>query len=73
MYVHVSVKAGAKKESFEEVSENRFKVSVKEEAKANAANRRVIELVALHCNVSPARVRIINGHHSPSKLISITE
>ncbi len=73
MYVSVSVTARAKKESFTVVGNSRFKISVKEEARMNAANRRVVELVAEHLGVSPAKVRIINGHHSPAKLLSIAE
>jgi len=71
MYVKVVVVAGAKKESFEAVSENRFKISVRQPAQRSLANGRVRELIALHFNVPLERVRIINGHQSPSKLLSV--
>jgi uncharacterized protein YggU (UPF0235/DUF167 family) len=62
MYIRVSVTAGAKRETFEVMSENRFKISVKERAQHNLANKRVLELIARHFTVPVERVRIINGH-----------
>ncbi|MDO8624350.1 MAG: DUF167 family protein [bacterium] len=72
MYIKASVHAGAKKEMFEKVSEDHFNISVKEPAKQNLANRRVCELVARHFKIPVAKVRIVNGHHSPSKLLSVS-
>jgi uncharacterized protein YggU (UPF0235/DUF167 family) len=71
MYIKVSVLAGAKKESFEKKSENSFKISVKEKAERNEANTRILELVSNHFKIPTNKVRIINGHHHPSKLLSI--
>ena len=68
-YVHVKVTAGARKESFKQKSEDHFEISVKEKAQKNMANTRVLELVAEYFKVSKAKVRIINGHKHPSKLI----
>lgn len=70
MYIRVRVAAGAKKESFVQKAEDSFLVSVKEPAEQNFANKRVLELVAAHLGVSPRAVRIISGHHSPTKLLS---
>jgi len=73
MYIKVKVYPNSKKESIEKVGENRLDIKVKEKAEKNMANNRVIELVARHCNVSVGKVRIINGHHSPSKMLSVEE
>lgn len=73
MYVRVRVSAGAKRESLEQTTNDSFLVSVKEPAEQNLANRRVLELVALHLGVSPKQVRIVSGHHSPGKILSIPE
>ena len=73
MYVKVRVIAGAKKESVEEASAGHFKISVKEPAERNLANRRVVELVARHYILPPKQVRIISGHTSPSKILSIPD
>ena len=71
MYVKVRVRAGAKREEFEAVSPASFRISVRQKALNNAANRRVVELVASHFKVTTKVVRIKSGHHSPSKLLSV--
>lgn len=71
MYVKVKVFAGAKKESFEQKSDDHFEVAVKEKAERNMANKRVIELMSEYFKVPAGKVRIISGHHSPSKILSI--
>jgi len=70
-YIHAKVTAGARKESFKEKSEDHFEISVREKAERNEANTRVLELVAEHFKVPLNKVRIINGHKHPSKLIVV--
>ncbi len=71
MYIKVRVRTGAKKESVEQLAGDRFAISVKEPAERNQANERVVELVAMHFKISPAKIRIKSGHHSPSKILSV--
>lgn len=71
MYIKVTVTAGAKRESLVKKSKDKLVVSVTEPAKQNLANKRVRELVAEHCAVPLSKVRIISGHHSPSKMLSV--
>jgi hypothetical protein len=71
MYIHVKVHAGAKKERFEALDESHFRVAVKEPAEQNRANRRVVSLLATRFGVPDNRVRLISGHHSPSKIFDI--
>jgi len=71
MYIKVKVQAGAKKEEIKEKSENTYFISVKEPAERNMANRRICEIVASLYNISSKQVRIISGHQSPSKILSI--
>ena len=73
MYLHVSVTAGAKVEKLEKTRENYFQISVREEAEHNLANNRVLELLADHLGIPRQKIRIINGHHSPSKLLSVLD
>ncbi|MFZ3012000.1 MAG: DUF167 family protein [Minisyncoccia bacterium] len=75
MYIHTKVIAGAKKESFKQKkkSVDHFEVSVKEKAEHNMANSRVLALVAEHFKVSVNKVRIINGHRHPSKLLVVED
>ena len=71
MYIKVVVTAGAKREILRRLSDTKLAISVTEPAKQNLANRRVVALVATHFGVPVAKVRIISGHHSPSKMLSV--
>lgn len=71
MYIKVHVIAGARKESLSKISDDHFDVSVREEAERNMANKRTVQLVAANFGVLPNRVRIISGHHSPGKILSV--
>lgn len=71
MYIKVKVTPGSKKETFEQVSDEKFEISVKEPAKMNMANRRVMELVANHFDLPKGKVRLISGHRSPNKILSV--
>ncbi len=71
MYIKVKVAAGVKKELFKALGKDSFSASVREPAERNLANMRVRELVAAHFGVSLGVVKIISGHHSPSKILSI--
>jgi len=70
-YIHVKVTTSAKKENFKKINEDHFVISVKEKAERNMANTRVLELVAKYLKVPVRKVRIVNGHHHPSKLLVI--
>lgn len=72
-YIHVKVLAGAKKENFTKKSNSNdhFNVSVKEKAEHNMANTRVLELTAEYFKVPKSKVRIVNGHRNPSKLMVV--
>lgn len=69
MYVKLHVVTNTKKEKLEKISEDHFEVWVKEKAERNMANRRVIEIMKEHFNTG--KIKIISGHHSPSKIISV--
>ncbi len=71
MYIKVKVIPNAKKEILKQVSDDHFNISVKEKAERNMANNRIIEIIARHFNVTVSAVRIINGHHSTSKMLSV--
>ncbi len=71
MYIKIKVTAGAKKETIEKVADDHYKISVKQRAERNMANSRIIEILADIFKVNPKQVRLINGHHSPSKIFNI--
>jgi uncharacterized protein len=70
-YIHAKVTAGARKEKIEKKNEDHFLISVCEKAEHNMANTRVLEIIADHFKVPKNKVRIVNGHRSPSKLLII--
>lgn len=70
MYLKVFVTPGARREKVEEKGEMLL-ISVKEPAAGNHANRRVRELVALRLGVALGHVRLLTGHRSRSKMLSI--
>jgi uncharacterized protein YggU (UPF0235/DUF167 family) len=71
MYISVRVVAGAKREEIVELPKGRLKISVKQPAKQNLANKRVRELVALHLKLPLSKVKLLSGHTSPSKIFSV--
>ena len=73
MYIRVRVSADAKRESLEQTTDDSFLVAVKEPAEQSLANKRVLEIIATHFGVSPKQIRIISGHHSPGKILSIPD
>ena len=73
MYVYIKVKvtADTKKESFEILGDDSFKISVKQKAERNMANKRVIELLNIHFGPKIKSIRLVSGHTSPSKIFNI--
>lgn len=71
MYIKIRVTAGAKEEKFVQKTKDHFTVSVREVAERNLANGRVLELMARHFKLPKGKVRIISGHHSPSKILNV--
>lgn len=71
MYLKVRVKTKAKNESVKKVSADHYEVSVREKPEGNAANKRVLTLMARELGIPAARLRITKGHHSPSKILTV--
>jgi len=72
MYVRVTVYPGAKKAGLKVIGENRLEIMVREPAEQNLANEKVKELVAAHYGITEKQIRMISGHHSSRKMLSIT-
>lgn len=71
MYIKVKVEANAKKEKIEKKSSNSFLLKVKEPKERNLANTRIREIIADIYEINFKSVRIISGHTSSSKILSI--
>ncbi len=69
MYIKLKVITDSKIEKLEKVSEDSWHIWVKVPAENNVANTRVLEIIRKeYPNQS---IRIVSGHHSPSKIVSI--
>lgn len=71
MFIKVLVTPSAKKEKVEKKGETLL-ISVREPATRNLANTRVREIIAKWQGAPLAKVRILTGHHSRVKMISIS-
>lgn len=71
MYIKVRVQAGAREESFSLKKKDYFEIKVRQKAERNMANKQVMTLIAQHYNIPLGKVKIISGHHSPSKILSV--
>ncbi|MFA6586071.1 MAG: DUF167 family protein [Candidatus Paceibacterota bacterium] len=71
MYIRVKVSPSAKKEIFKKINEDHFEVSVKEKAERNLANDKIIEIFSEYFKAPKRKVRIVNGHRSPTKLLVV--
>ena len=71
MYIKVKVEAGSKKEEIKKKSETSFFIKVKEPAERNLANTRIREIIAIIYEINVKSVRIISGHQSPNKILTV--
>jgi len=71
MYIKVVVSSNMKKDSIIAKSVDHFDINVKDKAERNMANQKVIGLLASHFKVPKSKIRIVNGHHHPHKLLVI--
>ena len=71
MYIKVRVYPKSKKEELKKIKDNKFEVKVKEKAERNMANKAVIRILSNHFGINKNKIKIINGHQSPSKMLSV--
>ena len=72
MHLKVKVTPDAKHVSFKKLSEDTFAISVKEPKKQNMANKAVLNTLASNLRIPVKKLRIISGHHKPSKIILVS-
>lgn len=73
MLVHVKIEPKSKEDSISEKNKTSYIVKVREEAKENKANNKMLILLARYLKIEKDKLRIITGHHSPSKIIEILD
>lgn len=72
MYIRVFVTPGARREKVEETGDTLL-IAVREPAEGNRANDRVRAIVAMRLHVPLGKVRILTGHRSRTKMLSVHE
>ena len=71
MYIKVLVTPNLKDESFIQIAPDNYELTIHEKAEMNLANNRVL---AIFRKQFPNRsVKIVSGHHSPHKIVSVDE
>ncbi len=71
MYIRVHVIPGSKREQITKVSETEYRLAVRENAERNMANKRVRILISEILHVPVAKVTILTGHRSSTKMLNI--
>ena len=71
MFIKVKVFPNSKKWSVVRKSENSFEIRVKEKAEQNLANKAAIKALVFKLGISPAKLRLIKGAKSRSKIFDI--
>lgn len=71
MYVKVRAKPDAKKELIIEMDRYELAIHVREPARQNLANRRIIEILAERFSVPARSIQMLSGFRSPNKVFSI--
>lgn len=71
MFIHVKIIPGSRKDEVVCKNNASYIVSVQEEAKENKANCAMLLLMADFLKVPVSTIRIITGHHAPSKMLEV--
>jgi len=69
MLISIKVSANAKHPCV--VPGDPWIVKVRAKAIGGAANKAVVSALAKHCRVAQSRITILQGHHSPRKIVEI--
>ncbi|MEI6810998.1 MAG: DUF167 family protein [Candidatus Nomurabacteria bacterium] len=69
MYLKIKVVTDASAEKIEKLKDDEYRIWTKMPAENNLANTRILEII--RTEYPNQSVRIISGHHSPSKILSI--
>ena len=69
--IKVLVKPNSKHEKFEKVSDNEFRITVKEPPQDGKANAAVIRALALHLRIPKTHISLLHGTKGKTKLFEI--
>ena len=73
MYINVKVITNTKKQEFSEIKPLYYKAKLKSIPEKGKANAELIAVVAQYFTCKKSDVKIISGHHSREKLLSVPD
>ena len=71
MLIHVKIHPDSKENKIVKKNDTSFIVYVKEPAEDNRANKKMIEIISEEFGIIKSKVKIVTGHHQPSKIIDL--
>ena len=69
--IKVVVKPNAKHEKYEQVSENEFRIAIKEPPQEGRANEAVIRVLSEHLKIPKTHISLLHGTKGKTKLFEI--
>lgn len=73
MKIFIQAKPNSKEQKIEKIDDSHFIVAIKEPPVRGKANEAIIKVLADYFNAAPSQVKIISGHTSRHKIISINK
>ncbi len=70
-FLKIKLHPKTKKQKIEKIGENKFEIWVRSKAEENKANYEMIEVLAEFLEIEKNKLRLISGHHRPSKMIEV--
>ena len=71
-YISAHVTPAGKRERVTQTGVHAYELVVREPARGNRANHRTRELIAAQYQISPSAVRLVAGHRSQKKVLTVT-
>lgn len=71
MFLKIKLHSKSKKQKIEKLDDNKFEIWTKSKAEQNMANLEMVEILSDYLGIEKKKLRLISGHHRPSKMIEI--
>ncbi|MBI5045533.1 MAG: DUF167 domain-containing protein [Candidatus Niyogibacteria bacterium] len=68
----ILAKPNAKKNKIESTGEKALKIWVTASPHENAANEKIIKMLAQYFHTAPSNIEIVRGHNGKNKIITVT-
>jgi uncharacterized protein YggU (UPF0235/DUF167 family) len=73
MFIHIKVHPESKENKISRTSDTSFDVFVRTKAENHKANNDALMLVSAYTHIPLRKIRIVTGHHSPSKILELLD